>query len=252
MRRLILLVSPVLFVVLLAACGGNTVETPSDPATDPTNPSPDVNPGEDQDFDNAPFGTPLPPDDAPSNNDSPQIELTLAAMGAPISPTLAETPARFGGVQIPPEAVGAPGEVIYSDAQETEEPDPANGAVNFETVIFDEVSVQRAGGPGRTETAIQIFQDGTVLVDGAQVAVLTPQQVIDLDNLLDEIRIFQISGQFAAVFTQPQDYVYMISVEAAGNSTSLRADDTLMPQQLRRVVQYVLGAAFGLDFGAGN
>lgn len=266
-RQMGLMVVIVGAALALAACGGNSVETPSDAATSPpdaggaaTQPAGDAggagggagegddDPNAESGFDPFPFGTP-----APEATDSGVVlEQTLAALGAPIQPTLAATSLPFGGVPVTPGELGRPGVASYPTAEATEPvvPDPEDApldpTIDPALLVFDKVMVSRAGGPGNGELTVEVFQDGAVLLDGQRVTTLTPQAVLDLDALLDEIRIFEMRGVFAAPFPNRDDYQYVISVDRADGSISHRADDTLMPPELGRVVQVVTNAAVGV------
>ncbi len=279
-RRVMLLVAIGVMVLVVAACGGNSVETPSDAATTPpqageaTQPPEDAggsgdnagtggnagnagaetDNGEDDDnneqgFDPFPFGTPVPEEE---DANRPLLEPTLAALGAPVRPTVEATAPPFGGLQVTPGELGRPGEVTYADDAEATEPVVADAddaalepTVDPATLLFDKVTVVRVGGPGGRELTIEVFQDGAVLMDGQRVTTLTPQAVIELDTLLDEIRIFEMRGIFASTFPDRDDYRYVISVNRADGSISHRADDSLMPPELGRVVQVVTEAVVG-------
>lgn len=267
-RRVMLILAVTATAVTLAACGGNSVETPSDSATAApesgtvaTQPAGDAGGGEPTDgeaadddnnegsFDPFPFGTPVPEE---SDEDRVLLEPTLAALGAPVQPTLAATDVPFGGVEVQPGDLGRPGEVSYADPAEATEPvvfdaegGPGEPTLDPALLLFDKVTVIRAGGPGNTELTVEIFQDGAVLLDGERVTTITPQNVIDLDTLLDEIRIFEMRGVFASTFPDRNDYQYVVSVDRADGSISHRADDSLIPPELARVVQTVTQAAVG-------
>jgi hypothetical protein len=249
MRRTGLILIVGCFALLLAACGGNSVEPSPAPtlANDDSDASPVVgdpnaDDGEDETGIEFPFGTPIPEEEESGELLAP----TLAALGAPIDPTAVATLAPFGGLDISADEIGQPGEAQFNSAEETEEAFAADsGIADPATVIFDKVTVIRSGGIDGSDLTIEIFQDGRVLRDGNPSTTLTPQQVMDLDALLDEIRIFSMSGQFAATFPRQDDYIYVINVDQADRSISHRADDTYIPGELTRVVQFAQEAVFG-------
>jgi hypothetical protein len=270
MRRVTILSFSLALSLLLIGCGGNSVRTPISPTQAP--PADGGNGGvaggggdagtdggnvTDGNFDPFPFGTPVPgegedevslPVDDAGEEDEPEQAATLIALGAPLQPTLAATTQPFGGAGIDPELLGSPGEAIIQppdQATDFDPNDPESPTIPDPASLFDELSVRRVGGPGGQEQYFQIFQDGSVLIDGQLETVITPQQVIELDQLLDGVSVFDISGTFIATFPDSDAYIYVISVIEGDRSISHRADDDLIPPQLSQVVTAVIDAASG-------
>ncbi len=239
MRRWLLLISASAVLVGLAACGGNTPDNQPAPtstsAIDPNIPTPVPGSGE---FDPAPFSSPIPEgeqDSAPTAD--PMFSLTLEALGAPIrpSPDPNQTTQPFAGVAsgvtMPPPGVAVTGAAPTTGPDET---DPY-------AQPFSELRLTRAGGPTDDLTEIRVLADGSVTLNGELVTVLGPQQINALDQQLNEVRILDLQGTFAGTFQSEQDYLYVLLVEKGGASRSIRADDQLIPPELRGLVDTMFG-----------
>jgi hypothetical protein len=227
-----------LVVVFITACGALPSGQPptATSAIDPNVPTPGpgvLNPD--------PFATVVPPDgeDTASEDDeddTPGVSLTLEALGAPVrpSPDPNQTVAPFGGVTVGTD-VPPPG-VIARRA--TREPYTGN-------VIFDRITLIRAGGPTGNERQIEILSDGTVIIDGTPGNNIGPQGLAEVNALMQEIDVFSLTGTFAATVTDPNDYVYVLRVSREGESVAIRADDSLIPDELARVIDRLFFIAEG-------
>ena len=230
----------------LTACGarpGNNPPTATS-AIDPNVATP--LPGE---FNPDPFATQIPPDadaaDDPPRN--PGIDLTLEALGAPVrpSPDPNATDLPFGGVALgqdlpEPGVVATIGGGDATPVDTDQEADPLAA-----TSGFDVISVFRGGGPIGNGIEGQIFQDGSVLVDGQLTSNVGPVGVNELSALIDEVDVFNITGTFAATIPNPDDYIYVLRVVRGSQSVSIRADDRLMPVSIGQIIDRVIRMAEG-------
>lgn len=218
------LITALVMTLILTACGGNTASTPVDNAP-PERQVATVVQGE---FNPAPFATDVPEEFVDSPDDA-VVAQTLEALGAPIFPTDSGTALPFGGIEVLPEDLPPAGEIGY---EATDDPDI--------DLIFDQVRLVRVGGPNNTTLDIQLFQDGSLYRNGEIVSNVGPNAVIALDNVLDEMNIFGIRGFFAASITDPRDFEYNLTIERAGASMTIQADDSMMPIELAQLFGQII------------
>lgn len=230
-----------LAMLLISACGSITSNQPptATSAIDPNVPTPA--PGE---FNPNPFATPVEGGDGDGSGgvgritgdspDNPGVSLTLEAFGAPViaSPDPNTTPFAFAGGA---GNVSEPGVIVREATRE-----PYTG-----DVVFDRVTVIRAGGPTDNERQIEILADGNVIINGNLARNIGPQGLAEVNALLQELDVFSLQGTFAAAATAPDDFVYVLSVVRGGESVSIRADDALIPDELAFTINQLFFIAEG-------
>lgn len=228
MRQLFVTMMAISFSIVLAACGSFNSGPPptATSAIDPNAPA--VEPGV---FNPRPFDTAVPEDGEPTSD--PNLRVTLQARGMPVTIVAPSGPtptSLFQGANMP-----FPGEI---------EIDTSAGEFDYSTG-FAEVALARYGGPTDDVLQAQFLPDGSVFVNGAFSRNIGPQGVIEINEMLAELRFFEIRGTFAALQTRPDDYVYDLRVDQDGASSTLTADDTLMPIEIARVINRLLQIAEG-------
>jgi hypothetical protein len=228
MRQLFVTMMASGFAFVLAACGSFNSGPPptATSAIDPNAPA--VEPGV---FNPRPFATAIPEDGFPTLD--PNQQVTLQARGMPITivaPTGPTPTSLFQGANMP-----FPGEI---------EIDTSAGEFDYATG-FTEVSLTRFGGPTDDVFQAQFLPDGSVFVNGEFSRNIGPQGVIEINALLAELRFFEIRGTFAALQARPDDYIYDLRVNQNDSSSTLTADDSLMPIEIARVINSLLQIAEG-------
>jgi hypothetical protein len=191
--------------LLLAACATASTDTPALPtlaATQPTDPAP------------AQTDPQAPPDSV-----QPTAEPGDASVNAQEAPTVS-------AMQQAIEMLPPPGTAI---APATEEAAAQAG------VPFFNITYQETGGPANTELLIDIFADGRVVRNGAEMTI-SPEVVAELNQMLQDVQFFGLQGQFT-MFGAPSDvYTYFVRVELQdGAARSLEAQDRVTPPELLRL-----------------
>ncbi|MBZ0290379.1 MAG: hypothetical protein K8I30_22330 [Anaerolineae bacterium] len=115
-------------------------------------------------------------------------------------------------------------------------PDPDVGLI-FDTILFE-----RTGGIAGIPLTIEIRSDGTVTRDGVASAI-TPDQVTLIDTVLDQLNFFGLQGVFTAPGTSADTYHYAVTVERAGSSRTIRAEDGFVPPELQQFLALLSGIA---------
>jgi len=234
MRQLFVTMMAIGFAFALAACGNLNSSNPptATSAIDPNAPA--VEPGV---FNPRPFAT-----QAPENSEAtvdPNLQLTLQALGAPVT-------------------IAAPGPNPTSIYQGANMPftcaieiDTSAGPFDYSTG-FSEVALIRSGGPTDDLFQAQFLPDGSVFVDGTLSRNIGPQGVIEINEMIAELQFFELRGSFAATATRPDDYVYDLRVDQNGFSSTLNADDSLIPIEIARVINRLLQIAEGAPAPPGS
>lgn len=115
-----------------------------------------------------------------------------------------------------------PGQLINAAST----PDPQAG------LIFDSIQYQQIGDGVTTD--VELLSNGTVTRNGA-ASTITADQVVLIDNLLDQINFFGIQGVFAAPGAGEDVFRYKVTVNRAGASMTIDAQDGFVPPELREL-----------------
>lgn len=194
MRRNLCLI--LIVALFLAACGGNAAPTAVLPTID-TSSSGTAVPG-------TPIGQVSTPD--------------FAATQAALPTSQPEQRAYETGVAELP----IPGTMIAATT-----PDPDAG------LIFDSIQFVRTGGIAGKTLTIEIKSDGTVTRDGV-ASTIAPDQVTLIDTAIDQLNFFGIQGVFQAPGTSADTYHYSVTVNRAGSSRTINAEDGFVPPELQQ------------------
>ncbi|RMF82113.1 MAG: hypothetical protein D6737_02965 [Chloroflexi bacterium] len=240
----------------MAACGGNDAtpaalptlaEQQSDEGAGPTlPPEQTVEPGE------LPTRPPIVPtveEEVPINETPPTqdptvpAQLTALANAAATATTIVEldtgeNPPTIEGQEavstaVFGEGVPLPGTIV---APATEDAAPG--------LLFDSLIYTQSGGPGDTELTVELHSDGTLIRDGETFTV-SPEVVAEIDQLLDDIGFFGLSGTFTSPARGSDTYIYALRVEQGGLSRAIRGQDGLLPPELQNL--FVRLSQLGLD-----
>ncbi|MFZ4827617.1 MAG: hypothetical protein ACOYLB_09675 [Phototrophicaceae bacterium] len=207
-------------VLVISACGGNASNP--NPSNNPTDPlGEDFNPLD-------PFNL----DSQEQNLDEPPgFQATLSALGIPTNPPPSEsTVSPFGDI-IPPGTVPPPGVLSFA----TEDPNA--------DLIFDRIFLVRANAELQSRLELQLFQNGSLLVNGQPAPTVPIEKVLDIDAVLDAIQFFAINGIYASPLRAEDNFVYSITVERAGEANNIVAEPELAPVELLSLLNLIIELA---------
>jgi hypothetical protein len=170
-----------------------------------------------------------------NNNTNTSVPPTSAAsiqQSGPLSGTVAP-PTQIVPTQGPREYAEGTQEVVLPLTGTIVPPateDPNSGK------LFDLVQFDRLGGAAGKELVIELLADGTVTRDGVK-STIPADQVKEISDVLDQMGFFGMQGVFQGVGTSSEVYTYYITVERAGSSRTITAQDGYIPPQLANLVQ---------------
>ncbi len=81
---------------------------------------------------------------------------------------------------------------------------------------------------------MEVHSDGTVIRNGV-TSTISPDQVVFIDNLLDQINYFGIQGIFVMPGAGADLMKYRVTVDRAGASVTVDAQDGLIPPELTQL-----------------
>jgi hypothetical protein len=102
-------------------------------------------------------------------------------------------------------------------------------------LVFDVVYFNRTGGAAGQALSLQILSNGSGIFNDAAITI-SAEQVTQLDNLIDQIGFFGLQGVFTAPGTSAEVYKYDITVDRAGSSRSIKAQEGLIPRELAQLI----------------
>jgi hypothetical protein len=108
-------------------------------------------------------------------------------------------------------------------------PDPDAG------LLFDSIQFERTGGIAGKPLTIEIKSDGTVTRDGVASSI-TPDQVTLIDTVIDQLNFFGLQGVFVSPGTSADTYQYSVTVNRAGSSRTIKAEDGFAPPELQQLL----------------
>jgi hypothetical protein len=139
------------------------------------------------------------------------------------SETIQQVATPFAEITLPPV-----GELV---APATEDPEAG--------LVFDLIVFTQSGGPSNTELTIELRSDGTLIRNG-ETSTVSQADITAIDRMLDEIGFFGLQGIFAAAAANPDVYSYTITVDRAGSSRMIVAQDTYTPEELKELFAAIL------------
>lgn len=152
---------------------------------------------------------------------TPQAAATVVTTGlTPGAPPATEGPRQYTTDQPP---LPAPGTIVAA----TEDPNAG--------LVFDSLTMERTGGIAGELLTVQVLSNGSVFRNGAASAI-SADQVTQIDGLLDQMNFFQMQGVFTAPGAGADLFTYAITVERAGASRTVTAQDGLIPPELQALI----------------
>lgn len=215
----------VLVALMLAGCATAQTPAPPPPTVQPTLP-PD---------NSAQNNTPAdsqPTQDTAAANVTPDASISEAdaAATATMQAQLVDLPTLSAAAAIQNEIQMMPPPGTLELVPETEEPDPNATPIPIYSITYEE-----RGGPANTSLLVEIFGDGRVLRDGAEVAV-GADVIQEAAQAIHDLGFFNIEGVFTRAGASPDIYTYMVRVELEdGAAKRIEAQDGIAPPELLRL-----------------
>ncbi len=118
-----------------------------------------------------------------------------------------------------------PGTIVHSSTGQTP------NAPTQSPIPFDTLSFTQTGGIAKISLTITLNRDGTLVRDG-KTSTVTPDQVKQISDLLNQMDFFHLNGQFVSIGGSADSYRYTLTVTSGGDSNTIVSDDSLTPPQL--------------------
>ncbi len=117
-------------------------------------------------------------------------------------------------------------------------PDPL-ASIQFTTITF-----LQSGGSNDTRILVVLKGDGTFTRNDVPGSI-SADQVAMIDDYLNQINFFRISGTFTSANVRPDQHTYSVLVEKDGASATINMQDGLVPPELARLLAMLstLGAS---------
>ncbi len=106
-------------------------------------------------------------------------------------------------------------------------------------LLFDLIVFTQTGGQNNTNVTIEVRSDGTLIRNG-ETSTVSQEDIAAIDTMLDEIGFFGLQGVFAAPAPNPDVYAYTLTVERAGASRMINAQDTYSPPELKALFAAII------------
>ncbi len=110
-------------------------------------------------------------------------------------------------------------------------------------LVFDRIYLVRTGGPQNSGALeVEIFQDGRVIRNG-ETQLISPDEVLALDTMLDEIDFFGIHGAYLGPPTgQDEPYRYELRVERAEDRRLIVFQEGYIPDEIEALLAAIITA----------
>lgn len=178
------------------------------------------------------------------------VQPTTAALDAPTLPPDQATAVANATAAAAPTAgiqsVGATPTPLPAEIAVNSLPDPgtiqppATEDPNV-ALVFDQITFERTGGSSPEPLLIIIRSDGSAEVNG-QPQTVAPEVITALDAQIDQLEFFGIQGIFSSPGAPSDVYQYVVTVDRAGASQMLTAQDGLTPNELLRFFAAIVAA----------
>lgn len=165
-----------------------------------------------------PTTAPNPPTDSNQGNEQPVGEQTAELTEA----------AAVLDITMPP-----PGTLVAAVTQDL------NPDIQFDSILFEQ-----SGGLSGAKLVVEVYSDGRVIRDGT-ASTITPQQVAELNAMLNAVNFFGLQGQFVMPGTDEDAYYFKMTVESQGGSRTINAQDGYTPDDLMAIFNYVSALGTG-------
>ncbi|HUN06185.1 MAG TPA: hypothetical protein PLQ56_06270 [Aggregatilineales bacterium] len=188
------------------------------------------------------------------------IALIAAGCGAQ-QPTAAPPTADAGGPTATSASIATPAGPVAGFTQPVDQaldmtgmatPPPAGTAVvaaantpdPLASIQFTSITFLQTGGSSDARILIVLKGDGTFTRNDVPGSI-SADQVAMIDDYLNQINFFRISGTFTSANVRPDQHTYSVLVEKDGASATINMQDGLVPPELARLLAMLstLGAS---------
>ncbi|MBN8594429.1 MAG: hypothetical protein J0M33_21915 [Anaerolineae bacterium] len=188
------------------------------------------------------------------------IALIAAGCGAQ-QPTAAPPTADAGGPTATSASIATPAGPVAGFTQPVDQaldmtgmatPPPAGTAVvaaantpdPLASIQFTSITFLQTGGSSDARILIVLKGDGSFTRNDVPGSI-SADQVAMIDDYLNQINFFRISGTFTSANVRPDQHTYSVLVEKDGASATINMQDGLVPPELARLLAMLstLGAS---------
>ncbi len=176
------------------------------------------------------------PTAAPPTVDAGAPTATSASLATPAGPVAGFTQPVDQALDMTGMATPPPAGTAVVAAANT--PDPL-ASIQFTTITF-----LQSGGSNNTQILVVLKGDGTFTRNDVPGSI-SADQVAMIDDYLNQINFFRISGTFTSANVRPDQHTYSVLVEKDGASATINMQDGLVPPELARLLAMLstLGAS---------
>lgn len=176
------------------------------------------------------------PTAAPPTVDAGAPTATSASLATPAGPVAGFTQPVDQALDMTGMATPPPAGTAVVAAANT--PDPL-ASIQFTTITF-----LQSGGSNDTQILVVLKGDGTFTRNDVPGSI-SADQVAMIDDYLNQINFFRISGTFTSANVRPDQHTYSVLVEKDGASATINMQDGLVPPELARLLAMLstLGAS---------
>jgi len=120
----------------------------------------------------------------------------------------------------------------------------ANTPDPLASIQFTSITFLQTGGSSDARILIVLKGDGTFTRNDVPGSI-SADQVAMIDDYLNQINFFRISGTFTSANVRPDQHTYSVLVEKDGASATINMQDGLVPPELARLLAMLstLGAS---------
>lgn len=176
------------------------------------------------------------PTAAPPTANSGDPTATSASLATPAGPVAGFTQPVDQALDMTGMATPPPAGTAVVAAANT--PDP------LASIQFTSITFLQTGGSIDARILIVLKGDGTFTRNDVP-GTISANQVAIIDDYLNQINFFRISGTFTSANVRPDQHTYSVLVEKDGASATINMQDGLVPPELTRLLAMLstLGAS---------
>jgi hypothetical protein len=176
------------------------------------------------------------PTAAPPTADAGGPTATSASLATPAGPVAGFTQPVDQALDMTGMATPPPAGTAVVAAANT--PDP------LASIQFTSITFLQSGGSSDARILIVLKGDGTFTRNDVPGSI-SADQVAMIDDYLNQINFFRISGTFTSANVRPDQHTYSVLVEKDGASATINMQDGLVPPELARLLAMLstLGAS---------
>lgn len=176
------------------------------------------------------------PTAAPPTADAGSPTATSASIATPAGPVAGFTQPVDQALDMTGMATPPPAGTAVVAAANT--PDP------LASIQFTSITFLQTGGSSDARILIVLKGDGSFTRNDVPGSI-SADQVAMIDDYLNQINFFRISGTFTSANVRPDQHTYSVLVEKDGASATINMQDGLVPPELARLLAMLstLGAS---------